>query len=476
MISRLIKGLKARKSIRILSVLMIAGALYNPAYAEATDGESIGQVSEYTLDNGFKVLVKPDHRAPVVVSQVWYRIGSSFERTGHTGVSHVLEHMMFKGTDRFGPGELSNLVARYGGNENAFTGRDYTGYYQMWEKTRLPISLAIEANRMTMLNMDAEEFEKEKRVVMEERRMRTDDSPIGTAYERLFAAAFLSSPYQNPVIGWRHDLKNLSLEYTKKWYEKWYSPNNATLVVVGDVDPDEVHQLAIQHFGDLKAKTLPELPDYTEQESKGEKRITIKEKVKVPQLMMGFLTPSIKTAESIEDTYALAMLAYVLDGGLSARFETNLVRGQQVAASIGTGYDPIARGDVLFSIMSAPTQGTELDQLESAIFEQIQKIKETPPTADELQRALVQLKAGEVFGEDSVFNQADTLGRLAVIDEDWRLADEWIGYLEKVTPEDIQRVAQKYIDQDRMTLVSLVPEDEAPETAQAQSQQQGAVQ
>ena len=157
-------------------------------------------------------------------------------------------------------------------------------------------------------------------------------------------------------------------------------------------------------------------------------------------------------------------------------FETNLVRGQQVAASIGTGYDPIARGDVLFSIMSAPTQGTELDQLESAIFEQIQKMKETPPTADELQRALVQLKAGEVFGEDSVFNQADTLGRLAVIDEDWRLADKWIGHLEKVTPKDIQRVAEKYIDQDRMTLVSLVPEDEAPETAQAQSQQQGAVQ
>lgn len=473
----MIKGLKALKIVRLLGVITLVGGLYGSAYAEVQGNEGIGKVSEYTLDNGLKVLVKPDHRAPVVVSQIWYRIGSSFEKSGHTGVSHVLEHMMFKGTDRFGPGELSNLVARYGGNENAFTGRDYTGYYQMWEKSRLPMSFAIEANRMTLLNMDSQEFEKEKRVVMEERRMRTDDSPIGTAYERLFATAFLSSPYQNPVIGWRHDLQNLSLEYTKHWYEKWYAPNNATLVVVGDVDPEEVHQLALKHFGQLKAKELPTLPDYTEQKPQGEKRITIKEKVKVPQLMMGFLAPSIKTAQSIDDTYALAMLANVLDGGLSARFETHLVRGEQVAASIGTGYDAVARGDVLFSIMGTPAQGADLDQLETAIFKQIQRIIDVPPTPEEIDRALAQLQAGEVFSEDSVFNQADTLGRLAVIDESWQLANEWIGHLEKVTPEDIQRVAKQYLHRDRMTLVSLVPEDQEPQTAQSQQfKQQGAAQ
>ena len=437
--------------------------------------DEVQEVFNYELDNGLKLLVKPDHRAPVVVSQIWYRIGSSFELTGSTGVSHVLEHMMFKGTDRFGPGELSDLVARYGGSENAFTGRDYTGYYQSWEKSRLPLSFAIEANRMTKLSMDSKQFAKEVKVVMEERRQRTEDSPIGTAYERFNAAAFVSSPYQNPIIGWMHDLKRLTLDFTQQWYQQWYAPNNSTVVVVGDVNPEDVFELAKIHFGDIPAKSIPLLPLYDEMPPKGEKRIVVKEKVEVPQLMMGFLAPSIATAKDKEDVFALSMLLNLLDGGLSARFETHLVRGQEIASSIGSSYDPTARGDVLFTIAATPVKGKTLEQLEQAIFTEIEKILESPPSEAEMARTLAQIRAAEVFAQDSIFQQASMLGELSVIDQDWRLARDWDKYLSSVTPSQVQAVARHYLNRERLTIAEIVPESAlkpALEPKQTQSKAQ----
>lgn len=415
-------------------------------------------VVEHTLQNGLTILMKEDHRAPIVVSQIWYRIGSSFELTGATGVSHVLEHMMFKGTDRFGAGEISDLVARYGGSENAFTGRDYTGYYQSWEKSRLPLSFAIESNRMEHLALDPDEFKKEKSVVMEERRLRTDDSPIGTAFERLYATAFVSSPYQSPIIGWMHDLEQLSLELTQQWYDRWYAPNNATVVVVGDIKPHDVIALAEKYFGAIPSKPLPLLPLYKEMPSVGEKRIVVKDNLDVPQLMMGFTVPSIKTAHDQEEVFALMLLMQLLDGGLSARFETNLVRERELAASIGTSYDPLARGDVLFLIVGSPAQGKTLDALEAGIFEQIELMASEGPTEEEVKRAIAQMTASEIFSQDSIFNQADLLGRLAVIDVDWRLSQSWIERISAVDNASVKKVVEKYLQRDRLTLVTLVPE------------------
>ena len=234
--------------IRVLGAILFLVAL--PGLAK-------GQVHEFLLDNGLKVIVKEDHRAPIVVSQVWYKVGSSYEPAGATGVSHVLEHMMFKGTRDHPPGEFSKIIAANGGRENAFTGRDYTAYFQTLSKDRLEISFELEADRMRNLTLGQKEFEKEIEVVKEERRLRTEDKPTSLTYEQLSAVAYRNLPYANPVIGWMSDLENMTVEDLQHWYRLWYAPNNATLVVVGDVDPKQVLELAKRHFGPLKPEKIP---------------------------------------------------------------------------------------------------------------------------------------------------------------------------------------------------------------------------
>ena len=242
-------------------------------------------VYEKTLKNGLKVIVKEDHRAPIMVSQVWYKVGSSYEHNGITGVSHVLEHMMFKGTKKYPPGEFSRIIAANGGQENAFTGRDYTAYFQTMEKRRLPISFEMEADRMRNVVLLEEEFKKEIQVVMEERRMRTEDNPHALTYEQFSAAAYVNSPYHWPIIGWMNDLENMNVDDLAKWYRTWYAPNNATVVVAGDVNPDEVFALAKEHFGDIEPSVIPKVKPRTEIKQKGIKRLTVKAPAQVPALL-----------------------------------------------------------------------------------------------------------------------------------------------------------------------------------------------
>ena len=214
-------------------------------------GNTLARVYEFELDNGLKLLVKEDHRAPVVVTQVWYKVGGSYEYDGITGISHALEHMMFKGTEKFPPGEFSRVISENGGRDNAFTGPDYTSYFQTLEKTRLPISFELEADRMRYLTLSNEEFIKEIEVVKEERRLRTEDNPQSFLYETAKATAFQTSPYRFPVVGWMQDLSSMTIDDLSSWYEKWYAPNNATVVVVGDVDPYHVYALAYKYFSPL---------------------------------------------------------------------------------------------------------------------------------------------------------------------------------------------------------------------------------
>ncbi len=424
------------------------------------------QVHEFHLENGMKILVKEDHRAPVMVAQVWYKVGSSYENNGITGISHVLEHMMFKGTEKHGPGEFSRIIAENGGRENAFTGQDYTAYFQTMEKSRMPISFELEADRMRNLTLPAEEFEKEVRVVMEERRLRTEDKPRSLTHEQFQATAFVSSPYHNPVIGWMNDLENLTVEDLKPWYARWYAPNNATLVVVGDVDPDEVYKLAKKYFGPLKPSKIKPIKPRKEMKQRGLRKVIVKAPAKLPYLTMGYKVPVLMTAEQDWEPYALEVLANVLDGSDSARFPRELVRKQQIAAGLDAGYDLYARQSDLFTIAATPSEGKSVDEVKKAIFEQLERVKNEPVTEEELARIKAQVVASKVYELDSVFYQAMQLGMLETVGLGWKTLDEYPERVRAVTPTQIQAVARKYLVEDGLTIGVLDPQPmDQPELA-----------
>lgn len=439
--------------LKLLSALLLVPALA----VGADDGPA--EIHEYRLDNGMKVLVRTDRRAPVVVSQVWYRVGSVDEHRGITGVSHALEHMMFKGTENYGPGEMSNIIARHGGSENAFTSHDYTAYYQQIAAEHLDLMLQLEADRMTNLTLPAEEFQQEIRVVQEERRQRVEDQPRSLTWERLRAAAFPSSPQRSPIIGWRADLESMTLSDLETWYRKWYSPNNAALVVVGDIQPERVHELAEKHFGDRESVELPRRPAPSEIEPRGETRLKVHAPAKLPYLAMGWRVPALGSLDSPDDIYALDVLAGVLDGGRSARIERNIVRGQQVASGAGASYSPLGRmNETLFSVGGTPASDREIGELESALRQEIERLKDGAIDTEELERVKTNVRASDVFQRDSMFYQAMRVGMLEMTGVG---QDAWDAYqqgVRQVTAEDVRRVARKYLVDQRLTVAELVPE------------------
>ncbi len=422
------------------------------------NGEAV-VVHEYQLDNGMKVFVKEDHRAPVVASMVWYKVGSSYENNGTTGVSHVLEHMMFKGTEKYGPGEFSRIIAENGGKENAFTSRDYTAYFQRLHKDKLETSIRMEADRMRGMKVVDEEFAKEVQVVIEERRMRTEDDPESLTFEAFNASAYTTNPYRRPVIGWMNDLENMTAQDIRDWYQIWYAPNNASLVVAGDVDPAQVYQLAKKYFAPLKPiKHIAPPKPQQEPEQKGQRRITVKAPAELPYLLMGYKVPSVTGAKEEWEPYALDVLANVLDGGNSARFAKNLVRGQQIAAGAGAGYSPFSRLDTLFLFDGNPAQGHTTAELEQAIRDQIELIKSNPVSADELARIKAQVIAADIYQLDSVFYQAMKIGQFETVGLDWHLSDQYAERIQQVTAEQVQKVAKKYLIDDSLTVAVLEPQ------------------
>lgn len=416
-----------------------------------------GAVHEYQLDNGLKLIVREDHRAPVVVSQVWYKVGASYEHDGITGVSHVLEHMMFKGTDDYPTGEFSRIISENGGSENAFTSKDYTAYFQRLEKSRLAVSFELESDRMRNLHLQEEEFLKEINVVMEERRMRTDDKPTALTYEQFTATAFISSSVRIPTIGWMNDLENMELSDLQNWYERWYAPNNAIVVVVGDVDPEAVLKLAKQYFEPLQPEVIVPPKPRLEPPQKGRRDITIKAPAEVPYTVMGYKAPVLATAEERWEPYALEVLANVLDGGDSARLTRDLVRGSQIATSAGAGYDLYDRQAGLFLLDGTPTESSTVAEIQKALFEQIQRLQDEPVTDEELTRIKSGVVASAVYELDSVFYQAMKIGQLEAIGLDWRLAVEYVDRINAVTAEQVQAVAKKYLIEEALTVAVLDP-------------------
>lgn len=426
-----------------------------PGTAVAADPPKI---HEHELDNGMKVLVHTDRRAPVVVSQVWYRVGSVDEHRGITGVSHVLEHMMFKGTDDHGPGEMSDIIARHGGSENAFTSFDYTAYYEQVAAEHLGLMLELEADRMTDLALAPEQFERELRVVQEERRQRVEDQPQSLTWERLRAAAFPSSPRRSPIIGWRADLQTLTVDDTAQWYRRWYSPNNAALVVVGDVDPQRVLALAREHFGDKQAVELPRRPPRAEVEPRGETRLRVHAPAKLPYLAMGWRVPSLATVDDEADVYALDVLVGLLDGGRSARIARRIVRERQLASNAGAGYSPVARTDTLVTVSATPAPATDIDTLEQALRGEVEALKDGDIGTDELERVKTNVRAQDVFQRDSMHYQAMRIGMLESVGVGQEAYAAYQEGIRRVTAADVRRVARRYLTDERLTVARMVPD------------------
>lgn len=424
---------------------------------------------EFKLDNGMRVLVQEDHRSPVVVSQVWYRAGSIDEVNGKTGVAHVLEHMMFKGTRDIKPGQFSRIIAAAGGRENAFTGRDYTAYFQQLEKSQLPLSIRLEADRMNNLVLTEEEFSKEIKVVMEERRWRTEDKAQAKVYEQFNAAVYNAHPYGRPIVGWMNDLEHMTDTDAREWYKTWYAPNNAMLVVVGDVDPQEVFKLARKHFGPLKPSKMPARKPQTEPEQKGERRIIVKAQAELPYILMGFRAPALKDPQNDWEPYALELLAGVLDGNASARLNQQLVRDSQVAVEVSAGYSMLSRGrESLFMLEGTPSQGKTAADLEAALLQQVEKIKDSGVTAEELQRVKAQVIAADVYKRDSMFYQAMEIGQMETMGYSWKILDDYQSKLEAITPEQVQEVARKYLVREVLTVATLDPQPIEPKTNKPQ--------
>jgi zinc protease len=417
------------------------------------------EVQEFKLDNGLKIVVQEDHRAPVVVSQVWYRAGALDEVNGKTGVAHVLEHMMFKGTKAVPAGKFSRLIAAAGGKENAFTAQDQTTYFQQLEKSNLPLSMKLEADRMANLILTDEEFAKEIKVVMEERRWRTEDKPQSKVNEQFNSTIYHVHPYGRPVVGWMNDLENMTAADAREWYKTWYAPNNATLVVVGDVNAQDVLKLAKQYFGPLKSHALPARKPQVEPEQKGERRVVVKAQAKLPYVLMGFHVPSLQDADKDIEPFALEILAGVLNGNASARLNQNLVRQSQIAVDVDAAYDMVQRGrQSIFVLDATPSEGKSVVELEAAILNEIEKIKTGGVTEEELQRVKAQVIAADVYQRDSMFYQAMQIGNLETAGFSWRILKGYPAKLQAVTAEQVQAVAKKYFNKDNLTVATLDPQ------------------
>jgi zinc protease len=426
--------------------------------ALALVSQARGEPTEFTLANGLRVIIKEDHRAPTVVQQVWYRVGSMDESPGTTGVAHVLEHMMFKGTHRVGPEEFSRLVAEAGGRDNAFTSTDFTVYHEQVHRDRLPLVMRLEADRMANLAIRPEEFAREIKVVMEERRLSTEDQPRALLDESLLATAFSAHPYKWPTIGWMQDLQNMTWKDAQAWYRSWYAPNNATVVIVGDVDPGEVIGWAKHYYGPVARKPVPARKAQSEPPQRGMKRVVVKAPAELAFVRLGYKAPVLRDPAKDWEPFAITVLVKVLGGNDAARLNQVLVRERRIATSAGADYELISRGPGMVFLNAAVAQGHSAGELESALREIVAQLAVQEVSQDELQRAKVQILAQLVYRRDSFFAQAMELGELESSGLSFRDADRLADRFNAVTAEQVRSVAAKYLVDEGLTVAVLDPQ------------------
>jgi zinc protease len=427
-------------------------------------GNYAARVHESVLPNGLKVLVLEDHKAPVAVFQVWYRVGSRNEALGRTGLSHLLEHMMFKGTQRVAPDEYTRIVQINGGQTNAFTTQDYTMYFASIASDRLDVVMDLEADRMTNVILDAERFLPERDVVIEERRLRVDNNPIAAMFEALRSVAYSAHPYQWPTIGWMDDIRKVTVEDLERYYRVHYVPNNAFLVVVGDVDAERFVEAARRAFGPTATGTAPETVRSVEPVQQGERRLELHREAELPFVALAFHVPNIDGV----DGPALEVLETLLGGGESARLHHDLVYRRRIAHEVGAEYDTLSVDPGLFIVYGQPFPGKSVVDLEMALRQEIERIRESPPTEAELARVKKSIEARYVFAQDSLFYQALWIGQYEMMG-DWRRIDSYLSAIRAVAVADVQRVARTYLDRNRQTVGTLLPTSARPPRALAES-------
>ncbi len=426
----------------------------NPALTEA------GRLFQATLDNGMEVLVLPDRRSPSVVHMVWYDVGAVDEELGKSGVAHLFEHMMFKGTKEVPAGEFNRRIAALGGRDNAFTGRDYTAYFQQIPPAALAEVMKLEADRMVNLTFAPEEFAKEREVVIEERKLRTDDVPEALGYEALMATTFFAHPYRNPIIGWPTDLARVTLDDVKAWYQRWYAPNNARLIVVGDVVPEEVLRLAQQHYGAIPARPIPKVRERTifeEPPQHGERHVTVYGETKLASVMLAWKVPPVRDPAQDREAAALLLLSSVLDGSDAARLPRRLVRETHQAVKVSAYADVMGRGPGMFTLSASATPGTTLETLTESLLAEIARIAQEGVSETELQRAKRQFKAHQVYERDSLMGQAMQLGMARAVGLPADAEDQLIALVETVGAAEVQRAAQTWFSRPQMTRVDVLP-------------------
>ncbi len=425
--------------------------------------QSRPQVEQFTLSNGMTLIVKPDRRAPTAVHMLWVRVGSMDEVDGSSGLAHVLEHMMFKGTKSLKPGEFSRKVAALGGRENAFTSRDYTGYYQQIPSAKIEDVMQLEADRFANNQWGDEEFKKELEVVKEERRSRTEENPRALLYESLNATAFMAAPYRRPVVGWMSDLDAMTANDARAFYQSWYHPANAAVVVAGDVDVQTIKRLAEKYYGVIAAARLPERKPRIEPIQAGLRSLDFKAPAEQAYVSLAFKVPGLQSLDTLQpsdhDALALTVLSAVLDGYSGARLLRALTQGKdRVADSVDASNGLMGRGPQLFTLDGVPAPGKSSEQLVLALRDQVKLIANEGVSEAELNRVKIQWVASEVYKRDSVFNQARELGSYWI--QGWPLdaPERLIALLRAVTPQQVQAVAAKYFGDDQLTMAFLRPQ------------------
>ncbi|MBI2553024.1 MAG: insulinase family protein [Candidatus Rokubacteria bacterium] len=417
------------------------------AAAPAADG-----VLEATLDNGLRVLLLEDHRSPVVSLLVWYRVGSRNDRAGATGLAHLLEHMMFKGTPTYGPRMFSGLIEQNGGQDNAFTSQDHTSYFVNIAADKLDLVVALEADRMRHLLLDAKEFESGRQVVMEERRSRTEDDPEGFLGEELSAIAFVAHPYRSPIVGWMEDIRGLSVEDARAFYRTYYVPNNALVVAAGDFKASVLLESIRRAFGPIPRAADPSPGKVVEPKQNGERRVTVRKEAQLPLVFIGYPVPNFRAP----DAPALELLSTILSEGRSSRLYRRLVYEQQIALNAGGDYSYFSADPNLFWFFATALPGQTPEALERALLQEVERLKTEPVSATELERAKNQIEASFVFQQDSVYSRASLLARFELIGG-WRLRDQFVPAIRAVTAVDLQRAARAYFPDERRNVGVLLP-------------------
>ncbi len=409
-------------------------------------------VYETVLPNGLKVILLENHKTPLVTFQVWYRVGSRNEVWGKTGLSHMLEHMMFKGTKKVGPEEFSRIIQENGGNDNAFTSSDYTAYFENISSDSVDVPIDLESDRMQNLVLREEDFNPEKMVVMEERRLRTDDDPQSFLSEQLDATAFQTSPYHWPVIGWMEDIRRFTLEDLKSYHRMYYNPANAFLVVVGDFKKEVLLQTIKEKFGQVPKGQAPTQARDKDPVQTGERRVFTKKEAQLPFIIMGYHIPNLTSP----DSYVLEVIAEILSGGKSSRFYKNLVHNKQLVLDADADNSLLSKDPGLFMLSAEPLPGKETAEVEKALDQEIERLKSEPVGDNELQKAKNGIEASFVYGQDSLFYQAMLLAEHEIA-LDWRSIDDYIPSIRRVSADDIMRVTKSYLNNDNRTVGILIP-------------------